>query len=181
MTRFKISLVASSLALVVAIVSTIALTAQVGAQDDMEQAHKAVVVRVIDEAFNQGILDVFEEGFAPDYVFHSPGGDESAEDFMGFIMAARAAFPDLQATADPVIAEGEWVALRFTMTGTFENELAFPSLPEAIPPSGDPVVLTINVILRFNEDGQIVEEWDEYDNLGWFTQLGILPPMGEGM
>jgi predicted ester cyclase len=179
MSRFKISLAAPFLALVVAITSIIALTAQVGAQDDMEQAHKAVVARVIDEAFNQGIFDVFDEDFAPDYVVHSPDGDGNAEDFMGFIMAARAAFPDLQATADPVIAEGEWVALRFTMTGTFENELAF--LPEAIPPTGSPVVLTVNVILSFNEDGQIAEEWDESDNLGWLTQLGVLPPMEESM
>ena len=179
MPRLKIAWTVVLIVPLVVILSAVALTAQVGAQDDMEQTHKAVVARVIDEAFNQGVFDVFDEGFAPDYVVHSPDGDGSAEEFMGWIMTARAAFPDLQATADPVIAEGEWVALRFTMTGTFQNELAFPDA--AIPPTGEPVSLTVNVILRFNEDGQIAEEWDESDNLGWLTQLGVLPPMEQRM
>jgi predicted ester cyclase len=175
MQRFRIFLIGSLTVLAVVLLGTMV----VGAQDDREQANKEVVARIVDEAFNQGIYDVFDEAFAEAFVSHAPEGDGDAESFKGLIMASRAAFPDLQATADPVIAEGEWVALRFVMNGTFQNELVMP--PQVFPPTGEPVQLTVNVLMRFNADGQLAEEWDESDNLSWWTQLGIIPPMEEPM
>jgi predicted ester cyclase len=144
------------------------------AQDDMGETHKQTLLRIIEEGFNQGDLDVIDEFFAPDYVNHDPSGAiVDRESFKGFISAFRAAMPDFEANVEMLIVEGDWMSFRFISTGTFENELAlFPGLP----PTGEPVEFIIHVILRFNEDGQIVEEWDLTDNLTFLTHLSLLPP-----
>ena len=59
------------------------------------------------------------------------------------------------------------------MTGIFEQEFAAPT--GLILPNGQPITLTIINIFRFREDGLIVEEWAQFDNLGFLTQLGALP------
>lgn len=164
---------------VVALAGLLLLTALLyprltAAQDDMGQAHKDAMMRIVNEAFNQGNVDVLDEVLAPDYVSHNPDGSTAGiEEFKADILAWRAALPDLVATADPVLVEGDWIALRFVMTGTFTNELVNPGM-EAIPPTGQPFTFTANIISRFNEDGLIVEEWDEYDSLTIFGQLGYL-------
>jgi predicted ester cyclase len=145
------------------------------AQNDQIEAHKEAVRRVIDEGFNQGNFDALDEVFAPDYVGYPPGGGqpESLADFKALIQAYRTAMPDLQATADPVIAEGDWVAFRFSMTGTFQHEMAMGD--QTIPPTGQQLTLTANILARLNTEGQVVEEWDEYDYLSIFSQMGRSP------
>jgi predicted ester cyclase len=147
------------------------------AQDDMGQAHKDALMRIVDEAFNQGNVDVLDEVLAEDYISHNPDGTTGNRDeFKQDILAWRAALPDLVATADPVIAEGDWIALRFTMTGTFTNELVNPG-QDPIAPTGQPFTFTSNILSRFNAEGQIVEEWDEFDTLTILIQLGALDDM----
>lgn len=147
------------------------------AQDDIEAAHKELLHRIIDEAFNQGDLSVIDELFAEDYINHVDGNNiEDRDDFKDFISTFRTAMPDYESRVEMLIAEGDWLSFRFTSIGTFENEMAsFPG----VPPTGEPVELVVYVIVRFNEEGQIAEEWDLLDSLGFLTQMGVLPPMEE--
>jgi predicted ester cyclase len=148
------------------------------AQDDMGEAHKQALLRVNDEGFNQGDPAIVDEVFAPDYVsYNSATGAEGDRDsFKAFIEGLHAAMPDIKGEMDLFVVEGDWVSFRHTLVGTFENELyMFPGLP----PTGESVVIIAHVTVRFNEDGQIVEEWDLVDDLGFLTQLGIIPPTGE--
>lgn len=144
------------------------------AQDDQEQAHKDAVMRIIEEGFNQGNADVVDEVVAENYVsYSSDGTTEDRESFKESITAFHGAIPDLQATADPLLADGDWVAFRFTMTGTFQNDLVF-SGEDPIPATGQPLTYTANILIRFDENGQMVEEWDESDTFVFLEQLGML-------
>ena len=150
------------------------------AQDDTEEAHKEVVHYLFEEAYNQGNLDAIDEVYAADYVSHTPEGDvEGLEMVTGAITALRAAFPDFEMTIEILIAEGDWVATRYSLTGTFTGD--FPLTDDfSLPPTGEPIELTGNTFHRFNEEGQIVEEWEEYDNLGFLQQIGLIPMEEEG-
>lgn len=147
----------------------------VAAQDDRGEAYQQTILRIVEEGFNGGNLDVIDEVFAPDYVNHdSTGTIVDRESFKEFILAFRAAMPDLEVRVDMLLVEGDQASFRLMSTGTFRNELSlFPGLP----PTGEPVELIKHVVLRFNEDGQIIEEWDLTDNLAFLTQAGVLPPM----
>src|SRR5262249_14679553 len=68
-----------------------------------------------------------------------------------------------------------WVAARLRLDGTFKNELVFPnSVP--IPPNNQPIKLLANIVYFFNQKGQIVKEWDGFDDLGYLAQIKVIPP-----
>jgi predicted ester cyclase len=159
-----------------ALVVAFAFPYSIAAQDDKAEAHKQTIIRIVEEGFNQGNLDVIDELLAPDYVSYHYGREGDSESFKGYISAVRAAMPDYEAKADMFVAEGDWLAFRFWGSGTFENEFAlFPDLT----PTGEKVEDIVHIFVRFNEDGQLVEEWDLVHELRWLTQLGVIPPMGE--
>jgi predicted ester cyclase len=68
-----------------------------------------------------------------------------------------------------VIAEGDQAVSRYTIRGTHQGETE-----DFGPPTGKQVELKGITIHRF-EDGQIVEEWEAYDNLSMLKQLGLAP------
>ena len=84
----------------------------------------------------------------------------------------RAAFPDLQATIEDLIAEGHKVAVRGTLRGTHPGELL------GIPPTGAQVTVPLIDINRI-EAGKLVERWGEADMLGLLHQLGVIPAPGQ--
>ena len=147
--------------------TTMQPTVDLGMDDEIRES----IQELVEQAFNQGNVEIVDEGYTADYISHPP---ETVEEFKQAILALRAAMPDLVAATDMIVVEGNMAAFRFTVSGTFENEMALGDMP-ALPATGEPVVAAINIVLRFNEQGQVVEEWDEIDNLGWLTQLGVIP------
>ncbi len=81
----------------------------------------------------------------------------------------KSAFPDLNATVEDVVAEGDKAVTRVTVRGTHQGEIE-----EFGPPTGRQVAIEGITIHRI-EGGKIVEEWERYDNLGVMQQLGLVP------
>jgi predicted ester cyclase len=136
------------------------------------EENKAVVQREIAELFNHtGNLDAADEIYAPNYVGHDPTfgdlhGPEAAKQSAAMY---RQAFPDLEATIEDQVAEGDKVVTRFSSRGTHQGQT------EAFgPPTGNRVEVTGITIERFSE-GKIVEDWTNFDALGLMQQLGLVP------
>jgi steroid delta-isomerase-like uncharacterized protein len=114
--------------------------------------------------------DILEEVYAPNLVWHEPDQDihglEQAKQFVGMY---KTAFPDLHASVEDVIAEGDKVVTRYTIRGTHQGEIE-----EFGPPTGKQVEIEGLTIHRI-EGGKIVEEWERYDNLSIMQQLGLVP------
>jgi steroid delta-isomerase-like uncharacterized protein len=115
-------------------------------------------------------LDLIEEVYAPDLVWHEPDQDIRGYDqAKQFVSSFFAAMPDINITVEDLIAEGEKVVSRYTIRGTHQGETE-----EFGPPTGRQMQLEGITIHRF-EDGKIVEEWERYDNLSVLQQLGLAP------
>lgn len=71
------------------------------------------------------------------------------------------------------LAEGDWVAVRWTMHGRHTGAFAHPTLGSA-PPSGNQVSVTYRDQYRI-VGGQIAEVWEVRDGLALVQQLGIVP------
>lgn len=83
---------------------------------------KGVALRLFEEAFNRGNLDVIGELVHPDLVYHYPDGDiEGLEGARQLVIAMRSDFPDFHVTTEDVLAEGDKVVVRFTDSGTYEG------------------------------------------------------------
>lgn len=139
-----------------------------------EKENKALAQEAV-EAFNRGDLDAAGRLFTADYVDHDPSraglptGPEGVKQAWSMM---RAAFPDLQATIEDVIVEGDKVAVRGTVRGTHRGELM------GIPPTGKQVTVTLIDINRI-ENGKLAERWGEADMLGMMQQIGAVPSPGQ--
>jgi len=78
----------------------------------------------------------------------------------------RTAFPDLHVTIEDLIAEGDTVAARFTMRGTFKGEMM------GTAPTGSQLTFPDAVFIRF-KSGKEVEATAYANMLSFNEQLGI--------
>ena len=139
----------------------------------MSAENKAIMRRLIEEGFNRGNLEVYDELVAPDFVNHSapPGAPPTREGWKQGAAMFRAAFPDLHFHIEDEIAEGDLVVTRFTGHGTHQGELmGIPATDKDLTFSG------INIARIAG--GKIMESWEEFDKLGVMEQLGVVPAPG---
>ena len=134
------------------------------------EENKALFRRTYEELLNGGDLSVAEELVAPDFINHEapPGRDRGPESMRGLATMLRSAFPDLHFEIEELIAEGDMVAGRLTMSGTHEGTLM------GTPPTGRSVRQDHMHFVRFKGD-KAIEHWGVRDDLGMMKQLGLMP------
>ncbi len=123
------------------------------------EANKALVRRVYD-AFDTGGVDPLDEIVAPDFVDHdpTPGQSPGLPGLKQAVGLFRAAFPDGAMTVNELVAEGNKVVARVTLSGTQAGEFA------GVPASGR--LRSAEGIETFRiARGKIVEGWS------WFGPL----------
>ena len=135
------------------------------------EENKEIVRSGVEDGWNKGNLSIFDE-LVDNNVVHHGNKTQGLEAFKQTISADMTAYPDLHMTIEDMIAEGDKVVVRYTFSGTQEGET------QGIPPTGKHVTVTGIFICRC-ADGKIVEEWENWDDLGVFKQLGMIPLSGE--
>jgi steroid delta-isomerase-like uncharacterized protein len=135
------------------------------------QAAPSVIRLILDQAFNQGDLDIVDELVAADVVAHiaSWGVPASRLSLKQMIANLRFAFPDLRCTVEDEIGEGDEIAARWTMRGTHTGMFL------GNQPTGRQVAVLGFIFARVT-GGRIVENWILIDQMGLLQQLGIVPP-----
>src|SRR5436190_20268577 len=127
------------------------------------------IVHHYQEIYNSNDLDSLDEVVAKDLLTPKimvgiPAGIEGAKAAHRIMLAG---FPDYQTMIDDLIAEGDKVVARITMSGT--NSGSFMGMP----PTGKYVSFTGIYIARI-ANGKIVEHWGEEDGVNLLQQLGVL-------
>ena len=136
-----------------------------------EETNKALLRRTYEEWFNQGNLTNVDELIAPDCINHEvpPGmnnrGPESARQVVTML---RSAFPDLHFTIEELVAEGDTVVGRVTMSGTHLGPFM------GMAPTGRSLQQDQVHLVRF-QDGKGIEHRAVRDDLGMMQQLGVIP------
>ncbi len=135
------------------------------------EQNKATIRRVVEEVFNQKKTSVVPELIAPGYVYHSPMGIDfkGPAGFAQFVGMMHSAFPDLQMAVDDIFGEGDRLAARLSMRGTFTGDLG------AMKATGKKFNQPFAFFYRF-EGGKELEAVEFGDQLDFYRQLGIAPP-----
>ena len=133
-------------------------------------ANTEIVREFVEQAFNNGNLEVANEYLAEDFVRHDPdmGEVRGREKYKEFIEMNRTAFPDYHETIDNIITQGDTVMYRWTLRGTQEGEFM------GVAPTGNEIEVTGMIDMRL-EDGRITELWGNFDALGLLKQLDAVP------
>ena len=135
-----------------------------------EEENKAHYRRTLEEVFNQGNFALVDDLVAPDFLNHEvpPGmnnrGPESTRQVATML---RTAFPDLHFTIVELVAEGDTVAGRVTMSGTHLGPF------QGIPATGRSFQQAHMHFVRFR-DGKAIEHQAVRDDLGMMRQLGVI-------
>lgn len=132
------------------------------------EQNKATIRAFFDEVWNQG-----DESAIARYIAENAAGND--EDFgmgrEGFTRQWRqwqSAFSDLHFQIDEIVAEGDTVVARWTLTGKHTG----PYLGKE--PTGAEIKVG-GMSLDHLKDGLLVAGFDGWDNLGFRQQLGLLP------
>ena len=135
-----------------------------------EETNKALLRRTYEEWFNQGNLTNVDELIAPECINHEvpPGmNNRGPESIRQVVMMLRSAFPDLHFTIEELVAEGDTVAARVTLSGTHLGPFM------GMAPTGRSVRQAQMHFVRFR-DGKGIEHRAVRDDLGMMQQLGVI-------
>jgi predicted ester cyclase len=133
----------------------------------IDDARKQLIRRFYEEAWSRGEFGVIDELFAADYQGPLPGSPPGPEGERRHLAVIRSTFPDLQVTIDDLIAEGETVVARGSMSGTDTGGF------QGYPPTGRRVTFWGVTVFRFSGD-RITASWTGADMLGLMIQLGVI-------
>jgi steroid delta-isomerase-like uncharacterized protein len=134
------------------------------------EQNKAVVRRFVTDALAKGNVALLDELLAPNYVNRATGANLAG--FKPFVAALKGAFPDLRMDIHDLVAEGDAVAIRFTMEGTNTGSLM------GAPPTGKKVSTRGLTYYRL-ANGKIVED-DPITTPDLLQALGVQPPAPAG-
>lgn len=136
---------------------------------DQAQRNKQAVRDGVERVFNLKKLEAIDDLYTEDFVDHSappglPVGIDGARVKIGAFIDA---FPDLQLTYEFQVAEDDFVAGRFVLSGTHQGEFG------GVAATGNSVRVTGHDLLRLR-DGKVCEHWLELDTLSLMQQLGAI-------
>lgn len=135
--------------------------------------NKEIVRRFYEEVFNQRNVDAIDELVHPEFTNHDPTpvASRDPESMKQFIHTITQAFPDHHHAIEDLIAEGDKVVMRCTLTGTHQG--VFPGFLD-MPPTGKSICQRQIHILRVR-DGKVAEHRVVRDDLAMMQQLGLIP------
>jgi steroid delta-isomerase-like uncharacterized protein len=133
------------------------------------QVNKRIMERFTSEFLPTGDPALAREFISPDIVMHFGGQTQQGRDtYLGIVAANMKAFPDLKWTVEDMRAEGDTVAIRYTMTGTHEGPFA------GVEATGKSIRAESIAFYRLAH-GKIVEERAQLDMLSILQQMGAIP------
>jgi steroid delta-isomerase-like uncharacterized protein len=138
-----------------------------------ETINKGTIKRFCD-AMNAGdtalMSKAIDEFVEPDAVIDTPVPIEGTgtQKLKEVFARLHRAYPDLHVTVEDLIAEGDKVVSRNSVTGTHQGEYM------GVPPTGRSVAYNEIFVFRF-AGGRIAETWGVVDVLSQMQQLGAIP------
>ena len=136
------------------------------------EANAATVRELIQRVLNEGDIGFAEKTLSEGYVERSPmpGGTADKAGAIAMFTMMREMTPDMHIEVEDVIATGNKVAVRSTMTGTDTNG----TMP-GMPPTGKSFSMGAIDVFAFDDAGMNTEHYGVYDIMGMMGQLGLLP------
>ena len=125
---------------------------------------KTTIHRVFDELFNKGNVDVLDEMFATDFVYHRMAGypqlpDSDLQHFEEAVSTLRQTWP--KCNIEEIILDRDNFAIQWSFEGTQASKGFTWRM----------------CLVGHMRNGKIVEAWSYGDLLGRFQHRGIVPPI----
>ncbi len=123
--------------------------------ESIEERNKHIVRKMNVEVWNKGNLEIMDELYSPDFVWHFlPNGSETIglDSLREHVRNHREAFPNWTEEIRHIVAEGDFVMIHFVSRGTNEGSFL------GNPPTGKQIQINEMSIFRI-ANGKIAEQW----------------------
>ena len=130
------------------------------------------LIRIGDEAIARADDAALRTYFAEDYVFHGPGGDLSFDQLRAYFESLRAAFAGLRLVREQIIVDCTFLAARTTFSGDFTGVFTYSPIGP-VRPTGQHLEWEVIGTFRYDDEGQLAEEWVQTDYRSFLTKLGV--------
>ena len=133
---------------------------------------KATMLRIYEEVFNQGNVNVVDEVLADDFLEHEelpPGISQGKDAPKTYTAMFRSAFPDFHMEVLEMLQDGNKVITRARVSGTHEGEFM------GIAATGNRFEVSAIDIVEFR-DGLGIGHWGVMDMATMMQQLGVGGP-----
>jgi predicted ester cyclase len=120
-----------------------------------------------------GETELAEQLVHPEFVNHeaSPERRNGSSGAAATSEWLRSCFGNLRYDIHRIFVDGDMAAAYVTMHGTHEG-----GLPPGVPATHKPFAVKHVHLVRFADDGRVIEHSAVRDDLGMIMQLGLLPP-----
>jgi len=149
------------------------------AQTALEEQNKALIEKYID-AWNARDFEVIQGLLDPQFRAYVPSNSQepmTREQNKTWVEGIFQNFPDVHYDIQEILAEGDWVTVRWNCTASIAGGEA-----EGDEAGGDEQVrqlVTSAIEIYRVADGKILKEWSEANILGWNQQMGYTLVMQE--
>ena len=138
---------------------------------DNSAANKAKTQQFYDQVINGHNTAMIDSFCVADFVDHNPdpgySGKGTAE-LKNVFGGMFAAFPDLKATTNFMVAKGDTVISYVTMSGTNSGPMGtMPATNKSFSINGIDIIIV--------KDGKATERWGMFDSKAMMSQLGMMP------
>ena len=135
------------------------------------EANKELVRKYTETVFNEHRSERAPEFLAPDVTWHGGtlGTAAGLDNVAGLVGGFIAALPDLTATEQGMVAEGDTVAVHYVVEATHQGDVL------GIPATGRRIRWDAFDVYRVS-NGKIVEEWAGDDLLAVLVGMGVYTP-----
>lgn len=129
--------------------------------------HQEAAGQVFEDVFNRGDFELANELFTEDFIAYAFPELRGPEGIKTIVTGFRDSFSDIEWTIETLFGDDEFVAVRWTASGTHDGEF------RGYEPTGTNVEIPGTTILRF-EDTKAAEGWTIFDELGLLQQIGAI-------
>lgn len=122
------------------------------------------------DGLNRGDVSPADEAFAPNCIIHMAGAPDpslSVTAFKEVVSGLLAAFPDFQISIEDQVVSGNRTAFRWVARGTHNGPLGDAQA------TGKRVQFE-GLIIDHMAGEQVVERWEQWDQMGMLQQLGLV-------
>jgi len=139
----------------------------------MFNSNKEKLIKLIEEIWNKGNLDLVNELVSDRYeIKHDPGDPWESkvlnhEAFKNRVILTRNIFPDLKFDIQDFVCEKNKISISWYMSGT-----QIGSVPNLLPATGKSINASGLTIYYFSE-GKISRHWQVFDRLTFLERLGV--------
>ena len=135
------------------------------------EENKASLLRMVEEVWNQGKIELLPELVSPEYFEPAGIGNNiiGLEGITQHVTSLRTAFSGFKMTIDEMVCEDDEIVTQLTWGGTFSQEIW------GIKPNNKPVTVKEAVFFYFRDAKQVNVIPYTSPNTPLFTQMGITP------